>query len=216
MLRKLLFFAIFILSVSAQSQNIGGNVFAGPGIDKLDIGIAYLYHAGDTIPVDTAVFDTLGYYDFYQVPSDTYTVRVEPSVSSQYYGQYQPTYYGDVLNSGDATEIILTANKWDADIHLINSSAIPENNISKVFSAGSIYPNPVTGEGRIAISLPCAAVIEMIIYDQLGQIVYKKNIKGNTGNNTLFFQANNLQNGIYYLRISSDNSFKTTRKFLKH
>lgn len=99
--------------------HFGGHAYAG--YFPVDIGTAYLYKIEDDvfIPIDTAEFDTLGYYFFFQLVEGDYKVKTFPSASSVNAGQYLPTYYGDALLWTKAKTIDLTATGWEYDISMI-------------------------------------------------------------------------------------------------
>ncbi len=102
-----------------ESYHFGGHVFADEF--PIDKGFAYLYaidSANEFIAVDTAYFDTLGFYYFYQVPVGKYVVKSEPSMESVYYGEWIPMYYGDHMFWQEASPIVLFGTSWEYDINL--------------------------------------------------------------------------------------------------
>ncbi len=115
--------------------NFGGHVFSE--YFPIDYGVAFLYIIDSSrafIPVDTAYFDTLGYYYFYQVPEADYLVKAQPTEESEYYGTLLPTYYGNRLFWEDAESIHLTATGWEYDIHLQQGEGMEAGN-------GSVHGN---------------------------------------------------------------------------
>lgn len=108
-------------------SHMGGQAFSG--YFPIDAGLAYLYFIdgkSNYIPVDTVKFDTLGYYIFYQIPEGKYVVKVQPDKSSQFYGDYLPTYYGDVMLWEEAQIINVTYTNWDKDIYLIPNAGLKD------------------------------------------------------------------------------------------
>ena len=102
-----------------ESYHFGGHVFADEF--PIDKGFAYLYaidSANEFIAVDTAYFDTLGFYYFYQVPVGKYVVKSEPALESSYYGEWIPMYYGDYMFWQEASPIVLYGTSWEYDINL--------------------------------------------------------------------------------------------------
>jgi len=108
-----------IVYPAIQQYQLGGNVFAG--IYQLDLGFAYAYESvsGTITNVFSEMIDTLGYYQFYPMFSGDYITKAEPSPNSTFFGQYVPTYYGDVTSWDDAVLISLTQNVYTADINLV-------------------------------------------------------------------------------------------------
>ena len=107
-----------IINMNYQLQ-LGGNVFAG--MYQLDNGFSYGYKSenGVITEVYSGMIDTLGYYQFYPLAAADYYAKAEPSPNSTYFGQYVPTYYGDVTTWDDALLINLTQNIYTADINLV-------------------------------------------------------------------------------------------------
>jgi len=73
----------------------------------------------------------------------------------------------------------------------------------------NIYPNPTSGnkitiEGALASS-------EVSIIDALGQVIYQTNTNED---DTLALQGLNLRNGVYFVRLITDNTVYSTRKLI--
>jgi len=105
--------------------HLGGHAYVGyfPANECL----AYLYYIDTnsyTIPVDTVSVDSNGYFDFYQVPTGNYYIKVQPKKSSEYYGNMMPTYYGDVVFWEDATQIKHDHTNWGYNVHFMESVGI--------------------------------------------------------------------------------------------
>lgn len=109
----------------ADYYNMGGHVIAD--YFPIDYGLAYLYMVDEeeiTIPIDTAVIDTLGYYFFYQIIEGDYIVKSRLQVSSIHYGDFIPTYYGNSYVWDEADIIELREEGWGYHIDLITSDGI--------------------------------------------------------------------------------------------
>lgn len=102
-----------------EKYQLGGNVFAG--MYQLDNGFAYAYRSDNGVITDvySEMIDTLGYYQFYPLTAADYYTKAEPSPNSAFFGQYMPTYYGDVVTWDDAVLIPLSQNIYTADINLV-------------------------------------------------------------------------------------------------
>jgi len=111
----------FVKAGMRDYYHFGGHAFAG--YFPVDIGNAYLYKIEGTefIPIDTAQFDTLGYYNFFQLIEGDYKVKTFPSTSSANAGEYFPTYYGNELLWTKAKTITLNETSWEYDISMIPS-----------------------------------------------------------------------------------------------
>jgi hypothetical protein len=110
----------------AEEFTLGGHVFAQ--YFPIDLGLAYLYiydQGNNLVPLDTAQIDTLGYYWFYALPVGKYTTKTRLQAASVLYGQFMPTYFGNVFDWQEAQDIVLSdADNFECDIHLIPSSGI--------------------------------------------------------------------------------------------
>jgi hypothetical protein len=67
----------------------------------------------------------LGWYEFSGLALAQYITKAEPAPGSDYYDDYLPTYYGDVIHWEEATVINLLQGTDDADIHLVAVTAAP-------------------------------------------------------------------------------------------
>jgi hypothetical protein len=67
-----------------------------------------------------------GWYEFSGLSSAHYILKAEPGPGSEFYGDYLPTYYGDVLHWEEATAIYLTQNTDGAHIHLVPVTNAPQ------------------------------------------------------------------------------------------
>jgi hypothetical protein len=122
-----------------------GRVFAGD--NPIESGFAYWYkmHEGIVVDIDAKMVGEEGYYEFTGLSAAPYIVQAEPSPSSIYYGDYLPTYFGDVLHWEEATIIDLTGNMDGANIHLVPVTHTPEGpgNISGNIDRGRSANIPV-------------------------------------------------------------------------
>ena len=86
------------------------------------------------------------------------------------------------------------------------------NIIVEEYSLNQNYPNPFNPTTTLSFTLPEAGVVNLTVYDLLGQKVATL-IDGNmsAGYHSAVFNANNLPSGIYIYRIVSEN-FNETKK----
>jgi len=169
------------LKVGMKSYyHFGGHAFAG--YFPVDAGTAYLYkiEEDDLIPIDTTVFDTLGYYFFYQLIDGNYKVKTFPSPNSSHAGSFLPTYYGNTLLWTKAQTIKLDATSWEYDIDMVVNFAYGSG-------AGSI-------DGLVFLEGNKEAVedVEIILFNQGDNcLTYLKSGKGGT------FEFESLPYGTY-------------------
>jgi hypothetical protein len=102
-----------------------GRVYAGDYF--LESGFAYGYKMleGTVVDVYAEMVGEEGWYEFSGLSPAGYIVKAEPSINSEFYGDYLPTYYGDVLHWEEATVIQVNQNTDGAHIHLVASVSAP-------------------------------------------------------------------------------------------
>lgn len=125
-----------------QNYFLVGRVFAGD--NPIESGFAYWYkmHEGIVTDIGAEMVGVEGYYEFTGLSSAPYIVQAEPSPSSIYYGNYLPTYYGDVLHWEEATVIDLTGNMDGANIHLVAVTKAPEGSGRISGNISNAIPDP--------------------------------------------------------------------------
>jgi hypothetical protein len=85
------------------------------------------------------------------------------------------------------------------------------NNTIKNTIAIEVYPNPATNFANIQFNLPTSSTVTLSIVDLNGKVVSSNTEKLNAGNNKFMFNTNILSNGIYSVRLTS-NEFVATQK----
>ena len=139
------------------------------------------------IPVDTCVIDTFGYYDFFQITTGNYIVKAELSSVSANYSQFYPTYFGEVLTWGTASNIILISNIYNGDIILKNVSGTNPG-------IGNIYGNVLYGENKLLPKGTPAENVEIILMD-----VNRDPLSFKYSNSSGLFDFSNIALGTYCL-----------------
>jgi hypothetical protein len=105
---------------------IAGRVFAGE--NPIETGFAYGYKMleGNVVDIFADMVGEAGWYEFSGLSSAQYITKAEPAPGSVYYGDYLPTYYGDVIHWEEATLIDLSQGTDDAAIHLVAVTNAPQ------------------------------------------------------------------------------------------
>jgi hypothetical protein len=103
-----------------------GRVWAGE--NPIESGFAYGYKMIEETVVDiyAEMVGVEGWYEFNGLAAANYIVKAEPSPTSEYYGDYLPTYFGDVIHWEEATIIELNQNSDDGHIHLVPAVSAPQ------------------------------------------------------------------------------------------
>jgi hypothetical protein len=108
----------------------------------------------------------------------------------------------------------LKQTDYDGKFEYSNIIQVDCNNANENQLEVSIYPNPALNE--ININAQVKGTVQIEIYSSLGILVSKIEMDGESSNQSQFFKINveALNKGIYYLRISDQNS-SFTSKFVK-
>jgi hypothetical protein len=85
---------------------------------------------------------------------------------------------------------------------------------NSTFAAGvSAYPNPFTRTTNINVTLDENKAINVNVFDAIGNMVYTKTVNGNMGDNSISFDAANLNAGVYYYTVTAGYE-KVTKKLV--
>ena len=118
----------------------------------------------------------------------------------------------DSVGISDGTLYNMEENDWVIDTPFpnpLNIETIQDDTISM-----NIYPNPVNNKGFINIDLPKEATLNVAIYNSIGQkVLILVDKKTQIGNHRIFFDASNLNSGIYVCRLSTS-SLVMTKKLM--
>ena len=77
------------------------------------------------------------------------------------------------------------------------------------------YPNPFNSQTVIFYSIPKKSNIQLIMYDITGRKIKEiENVIKDPGNYSFVLDASGLSNGIYFIRLTSDNYFNQTIKIV--
>ncbi len=135
--------------------------------------------------------------------------------------------YGDYEILSYPTVIVITPDHsiveqyiWYPDEENITNAVIAaggilvntDENVS-IKSNVTVYPNPVIGKGTIKFDLQSPANINLSIYNLLGKQVFAmEEFVNQKGKVQLGFFVDNLENGLYFVKLTSDNQdIATTR-----
>ena len=73
------------------------------------------------------------------------------------------------------------------------------------FFISEIYPNPFNPQTSFNYGIPYSTVVDINIYNSIGQIVYKLDKKyHHPGVYSFVWNPNNLTSGIYYIQLKSE------------
>ncbi len=188
--------------INSGGGMITGTVHSGETRGVID-GVEMLLFSENDDPLTYIRTDEEGLFDFSQLALGTYKVHTEMV------GIY-------------ATPIIitLTEDNQEVDINIIvnNGTAVlgVQDNISTYLEeAGDIFPNPVDEQAQIEITLLQPSDINIMVYNNVGQLVHNTSESGYSGKNLYRVNTSSLQNGFYTLRVMTEDGANVIRKFVK-
>ncbi len=94
--------------------------------------------------------------------------------------------------------------------------SIDENVSDFMNEALLIYPNPVTDEAKIKISMKKASALSVIITDLVGRTILQENHSLEKGDSELILSARELPAGCYQIVLIPEDRIVVTGKFLKY
>ena len=84
-----------------------------------------------------------------------------------------------------------------------------------ISDVSEVYPNPITSNANVEISLNKSSEIHLSIFNQTGQMVYQLSEIKSSGSHIIPVKTDNLQNGFYTLQIQTTDGAKVVKKFVK-
>lgn len=140
--------------------HLGGHIKIGQFPIEDAVAFLYTYNEyNELIAYDTALIDpAANYYWFYNIPPGKYITKAVPTENSIFYGDYIPTYFGDVITWTSATVMDLTESFFDADI---NPAPIKSSSIGNGFIQGNINYGGSSDNGYGP-----ASDINILLFDQ--------------------------------------------------
>ncbi len=106
----------------------------------------------------------------------------------------------------------------DSTFIIINTGAISGiKNNSTINSSIKVYPNPNNGEFNVTLNgiEPGSREIEVLIYNTLGQIIFKNNYENTNGEINKKIRIEDLPDGAYILRLNNGSHSNTSRLIIQ-
>lgn len=172
-------------------NKIQGNVSTGSHRVNSMAGYRVLVLNSNKDIVATTITESNGTYTMNNIPNGTYQVAMDvpgltPAVVTVQFGSVQHVASIDfTLNS---TYILASINA-QKNIYLLNAN---------------VYPNPVGDEFKIDFNLNSSSDVQIEILNVTGQVIFNRFLKSQIGNSTLLVNSQNWKDGIYMLRITTN------------
>ncbi|WP_040280359.1 T9SS type A sorting domain-containing protein [Psychroserpens damuponensis] len=87
----------------------------------------------------------------------------------------------------------------------LSQDTLSVDDLSQDTTPLSAVPNPMTSATTIQFSTNQTETVQLVIYDQLGKVVYQTTHRATPGSNDIKLNRNNLSAGIYFCKIISQN-----------
>ena len=204
-----------------------------------NVGLMFFHGSPDAPEVDitaggSPIFDDVSYgqfVDYLELPAAEYTVSVTPADDNT---NELATYNKDFSFWKGKTAVIFASGFLSGDfpafvpyVALSNGGTFPldvvpgftspnnSNNFASRTSTFnnvelSIYPNPASDFIDINMNLEQESAVEVAVFNSLGQQVLANDFgQMEVGQNNFDLNVNKLQNGIYFLRIRTNEEFVT-------
>ena len=190
------------INYNAGPGEINGMVTEGQGRGEVsDIEILLLSETYE--PLSYINTDDEGNFDFNTLGYGTYVVYLE-------------------LLGIETTPAVITISEENpsASIEIILKDgeatlSIDEPVSGYISDVSEVYPNPITSNANVEISLNKSSEIHLSIFNQMGQIVYQFSETKSSGSHIIPVKTDNLQNGFYTLQIQTTDGAKVVKKFVK-
>ncbi len=89
------------------------------------------------------------------------------------------------------------------------------NDIKTIDDFPDLYPNPVTDNLNISVTLPKPDQITVNILNITGQVIYTKKADYESGQKVLKINTTSFSKGMYFVQVNYNNGQKLTQKFIK-
>ncbi|WP_298520878.1 DUF4114 domain-containing protein [uncultured Kordia sp.] len=97
-----------------------------------------------------------------------------------------------------------------------NTLDIAEYEIEAATNKILAVPNPMTTQTQIQFTAKQSEDVQLLMYDQVGKVVYTTKVKSQIGQNTVSLSRNNLRPGLYFCNLSSrTQTYKTLKLIVK-
>jgi len=159
----------------------------------------------------------------YTLPASVKVSETDYAGNTGIYSNFQNTFPGDARNKPNDINLIGIVSYYNADAksrEVINVNETPllfgtgvkeevkSNYISKVF------PNPTSGLTQIDFKLSSTDNVSIELYNLMGQKVETINSSAFAGgDHTVYFNAENINNGVYFIKVSSTD-YTSTHKIM--
>ncbi|MEM6722348.1 MAG: DUF4114 domain-containing protein [Bacteroidota bacterium] len=152
---------------------------------------------------DTETLYRIPFNEFEDANGNPATITDVKTIIFSVQGNYQSyaPFHIQVTNARFGMENTLNVAEFDIET--------PKNSILAV-------PNPMTTQTQLQFTAKQSEDVQLLLYDQVGKLVYTTNIRTQTGQNSVPLHRNNLRPGLYFCNMQSKtNTYKTLKLVVK-
>lgn len=207
------------------SKFYGGGGVAGPShplYNELEYMTGYFHkHVHKESPggvwgIDTIIPQLVNpnseyFADFTYILPDARYVSFDMENNTEYCSTYDEPGYNEGGNIPARISLIGFVAEFDENVFnrpILNAAAEPLWNLSSVHDVNSssiklqVYPNPSSGNVELKLQIDQIGDVALSIYNNTGQLI-KSDLHNNLlfGENILFLDTNDLQNGVYSIHL---------------
>lgn len=187
-------------------------------------GLGFLKNQSNTVPSSSVLLeqvpggikahttsDASGNYSFSNVPAGTYKITVDvPGLPMK--STYTVTVTAQNLTFSNLDFTVDTTAR-NGGVYAGYPLSVTEATLAD--AQVTVYPNPSDGQFNIAIESFAPGLLEIKIYNTLGQLVYADNAANTSGNFSQSIHTGDLAAGIYTLQLRSGNDIVTRKVVLQ-
>ncbi|MDD3877425.1 MAG: PKD domain-containing protein [Bacteroidales bacterium] len=193
---------ISTVALSNGNGQISGSIVPGAGsksITDIENVQVVLLDEFDT-PLIYTYSDANGDFSFDNLPYGTYKIYAEV------WGK-DPVSATVILDNSNSTvnNVIITINEETVIASIKDLQNIYLEHISE------LYPNPARDNVYLDFDMKQNAKIKMVIHNIYGQEIKSEEINANTGANRLTFNVNNWSDGLYFVSLTFNDQYPTTK-----
>lgn len=116
--------------------------------------------------------------------------------------------------SEDGTTTTKEMNLQDVRFSRGNTLSVNDFETNTTTNTLVAYPNPMVNTSSIQFTSNKTETVELVIYNQLGKIVFNKIVKTQVGKNKIALQKQNLSSGLYICKLSGTQTLYNPLKLL--
>ena len=196
-----------IYMLGSNSSNTGSGTISGTVSEEYsrellsNVEVLLLNQNGDVIKYTRTNND--GEFMFSNLSMETYVVYTE------IIGIETLPFDVTLNDQNNSTSVNVVVKNGQALLGIDNNSSV------FIESVTDIYPNPVTSDASLNITIKETANIKIEVINQYGQSLYENSISLSTGNHKVNIPSSSFAHGMYFVSITANDNVSSVSKFIK-